>query len=94
MRVLSVDIGGTNFRVGIVSENGTIEKLDRIPTDSVIRSGNVLEDLFRFLSGYPDVSGHAEQRTNSGRTGTEHPFYGSPSSLYFSGRQNASARSG
>ena len=54
MRVLSVDIGGTNFRVGIVSENGTIEKLDRIPTDSVIRSGNVLEDLFRFLSGYPD----------------------------------------
>lgn len=54
MKVLSIDIGGTNFRVGIVSESGTVEKLDRIPTASVIRSGNVLEDLFEFLNVYPD----------------------------------------
>ena len=54
MKVLSIDIGGTNFRVGIVSANRTVEKLDRIPTASVIRSGNVLEDLFGFLSVYAE----------------------------------------
>ena len=54
MKVLSIDIGGTNFRVGIVSESGTVEKLDRIPTGSVIRSGDVLEDLFEFLNVFPD----------------------------------------
>ena len=61
MKVLSIDIGGTNFRVGIVSESGTVEKLDRIPTGSVIRSGDVLEDLFELQKG--DMTAEAKRDT-------------------------------
>lgn len=49
MTVLSIDIGGTNFRVGVVSRNGIIEKFEKVPTSSVIRSGDVLADLVRYL---------------------------------------------
>ena len=45
MTVLSIDIGGTNFRIGAVREDGSIVKFDKVPTASVIHSGDVLSDL-------------------------------------------------
>lgn len=52
MTVLSIDIGGTNFRIGTVREDGSIAKFDKVPTASVIHSGNVLEDLAQYLKAY------------------------------------------
>ncbi|MBQ9613202.1 MAG: allose kinase [Lachnospiraceae bacterium] len=52
MTVLSIDIGGTNFRVGAVAEDGSILKFTKVPTPSVFSSGNVLEDLAGFLKEF------------------------------------------
>lgn len=54
MTVLSIDIGGTNFRVGAVREDGTIERFEKIPTGSVIRSGDVLGDLAQYLKAFSE----------------------------------------
>ena len=52
MTVLSIDIGGTNFRIGAVREDGSIVKFDKVPTASVIHSGDVLSDLAQYLKAY------------------------------------------
>lgn len=52
MTVLSIDIGGTNFRIGAVRENGSIAKFGRIPTASVFSSGNVLADLMQAIRAF------------------------------------------
>ena len=52
MTVLSIDIGGTNFRLGAVRDNGDIIKFKKIPTDSVIHSCSVLEDLAQYLKAF------------------------------------------
>ena len=57
MNVLGIDIGGTNFRLGIVREDGSLVKFEKLPTASVFRSGDVLGDLAGFLKsaseGFP-----------------------------------------
>lgn len=45
MTVLSIDIGGTNFRIGAVREGGSVSKFEKLPTPSVFCSGDVLADL-------------------------------------------------
>lgn len=45
MNVLGIDIGGTNFRLGIVREDLSLAKYEKVPTPSVFRSGDVLGDL-------------------------------------------------
>ena len=52
MTVLSIDIGGTNFRIGAVCEDGSVVKFDKVPTASVIHSGNVLADLAQYLKTF------------------------------------------
>lgn len=49
MTVLSIDIGGTNFRIGAVEEDGSVIKFQKVPTASVFSSGNVLADLEKAL---------------------------------------------
>lgn len=49
MNVLGIDIGGTNFRLGIVREDLSLAKFEKVPTPSVFRSGDVLGDLAGFL---------------------------------------------
>lgn len=54
MTVLSADIGGTNFRLGAVREDGSLVKFEKVPTSSVFSSGSVLsdlEDMLRTFSG-------------------------------------------
>jgi len=57
MAVLGIDIGGTNFRIGIVREDGSLAKFEKVPTASVFCSGDVLGDLAGFLksasAGFP-----------------------------------------
>ncbi len=52
MTVLSADIGGTNFRLGAVEEDGSLLKFEKVPTGSVFSSGNVLSDLERLLHSF------------------------------------------
>lgn len=52
MNILSVDIGGTNFRIGLVAGDDSIMKFDKIPTESVVRSEHVLSDLADFLEAF------------------------------------------
>ena len=50
--IIGIDIGGTNFRIGAVSPDGTVSHFRRIPTAQVIRTQNVLEDLASYLKSY------------------------------------------
>ena len=52
MIVLSLDIGGTHLRIGTVGQGGSVLNFEKLPTASVIRSGNVLSDLAGFLRSF------------------------------------------
>lgn len=52
MIVLSLDIGGTHLRIGAIDQGGTVLKFEKLPTASVIRSGNVLSDLSAFVRSF------------------------------------------
>ena len=54
MTVLSADIGGTNFRLGAVKEDGSIMKFEKVPTGSVFSSDNVLSDLEQQLCKFSE----------------------------------------
>ncbi len=54
MTILSADIGGTNFRLGAVAEDGRIIKFEKVPTGSVFSSGNVLADLEKELRTFSE----------------------------------------
>lgn len=54
MTVLSADIGGTNFRLGAVKEDGSIIKFEKVPTSSVFSSGSVLSDLEDMLRTFSE----------------------------------------
>lgn len=51
-KVLSIDIGGTNFRIGIVRNNRKCDKFDKVPTQKILHSGDVLGDLAAFLKEF------------------------------------------
>ena len=52
MIVLSLDIGGTHLRIGAIDQAGTVLKFEKLPTASVIHSGNVLSDLSAFVRSF------------------------------------------
>ena len=52
MTVLSIDIGGTNFRLGAVRNDGTVAKFDKVSAEAVFQSGNVLEDLSQIIRDF------------------------------------------
>ena len=52
MKTMGVDIGGTSFRTGIVGEDHSLIRFDKVPTRSVFKSGNVLEDLANYLMAF------------------------------------------
>lgn len=54
MMILSVDIGGTNFRIGAVNEDGRIVKFEKIPTSLVFHSNDVLADLECAMRSFSD----------------------------------------
>ena len=54
MTVLSIDIGGTNFRTGAVREDGSVVKFEKVPTPSVFTSDDVLADLACHLKAFAE----------------------------------------
>ena len=52
MKTMGVDIGGTSFRTGIIGEDHSLIRFDKVPTRSVFKSGNVLEDLAHYLTAF------------------------------------------
>lgn len=50
--IIGIDIGGTNFRIGLVDAQLKVLQFDKIPVRNVLFTSNPLEDLARFLSEY------------------------------------------
>lgn len=50
--VIGIDIGGTNFRIGCVSENGEVSRFRKIPVGEVFRGGSPMTELTAFLRDY------------------------------------------
>lgn len=50
--IISIDIGGTNFRIGTVTKENRLVRFDKVTTASVLTSGDVLADLAHFLKEY------------------------------------------
>ncbi|MBQ7154651.1 MAG: allose kinase [Synergistaceae bacterium] len=53
-RVIGIDIGGTNLRIGIVDESGNVSAFRKVRTKEVLRSYSVLVDLAEFIESYAD----------------------------------------
>ena len=51
-RIIGIDIGGTNFRIGAVDKEGNITMFRKIPVRSVFQSGQPLVDLGEYLKSY------------------------------------------
>ncbi len=52
MRIISIDIGGTSFRTGVVEEDYSLSRFEKVPTRSVLSSGDVLKDLAGYLKSF------------------------------------------
>ncbi|MBQ9063941.1 MAG: allose kinase [Blautia sp.] len=52
MLIIGIDIGGTNFRIGAVDEDDSMVKFEKIPTKSVIHSGDVLKDIAELIRSF------------------------------------------
>ena len=50
--IVSADIGGTFFRVGLVDGDGAVRRFRKIPTGSVLRGGSVLTELGTFFRDF------------------------------------------
>lgn len=55
--IIGIDIGGTNFRIGIVDAGLNVVQFDKIPVTDVFFSENALGDLTAFLKNYISRSG-------------------------------------
>ncbi len=53
-RILGIDIGGTNIKAGLVSEDGTTTNHCSIPTREWIQSGDFISRLKEFIKSYDD----------------------------------------
>lgn len=51
-RVIGIDIGGTNLRIGFVDEAGNVSGFRKVRTKEVLRSYSVLVDLAEFIESY------------------------------------------
>lgn len=54
MTMIGIDIGGTNFRIGAVDDNGTLLKFDKVPVKTILHSGDVLADLAETIRSFSE----------------------------------------
>ncbi|WP_026512241.1 allose kinase [Butyrivibrio sp. LC3010] len=52
MNIIGIDIGGTNFRIGLVDENNNVLSFKKVPTSAVIKSTSVLEDISEYVEDF------------------------------------------
>lgn len=50
--VIGIDIGGTNFRIGAVDEQGDVHGFRKIPVRTVFRTEDPMEDLIGYLKDF------------------------------------------
>ena len=53
-RIVGIDIGGTNFRIGTVSRDGVLSDFRKVPVRSVFHSSDAMKDLADYLKEYCD----------------------------------------
>ena len=56
-RIVGIDIGGTNFRIGTVSRDGVLSDFRKVPVRSVFHSSDAMKDLADYLKEYCDKAG-------------------------------------
>lgn len=52
MGIIGIDIGGTNFRVGLVNDGGEVSDFRKVPVKQVFTSCDPLADLSTYLKSY------------------------------------------
>ena len=52
MGIIGIDIGGTNFRIGLVDEQGKVSDFRKVPVKQVFTTPDPLADLSGFLRSY------------------------------------------
>lgn len=50
--ILAVDIGGTNFRIGLADGSGKVSDFRKVPVKSVLKTSDVLRDIAVYLARY------------------------------------------
>ncbi|MBR0279399.1 MAG: allose kinase [Synergistaceae bacterium] len=51
-KIIGIDIGGTNFRIGFADGSGNVSDFRKLPVKSILRSDDVLSDIAGFIEGY------------------------------------------
>lgn len=52
--VIGIDIGGTNFRIGLVSEDGVVKAFRKVPSKNVFTSEDVLGDIAAWIRKFAE----------------------------------------
>ncbi|MBQ7169474.1 MAG: allose kinase [Synergistaceae bacterium] len=50
--IIGIDIGGTNFRIGIADGSGNVSDFRKVSVKSVLKSADVLKDIAGYISSY------------------------------------------
>ena len=53
-KIIGIDIGGTNFRIGFADGLGNVSDFRKQPVKSILRSDDVLRDVADFIESYAD----------------------------------------
>lgn len=64
-KAIGIDIGGTNFRIGLVSEDGKLENFSKTPVTEIIGKGNPLSDLEQHLKSYIEGLSDSDQKVSA-----------------------------
>lgn len=51
-KIIGIDIGGTNFRIGFADSSGGVSDFRKLPVKSILRSDDVLRDIADFIESY------------------------------------------
>ncbi len=58
--VIGIDVGGTSFRAGTVSPDGTLRRFSKVPTGQVFHTPDPMGDLCAFLTDWRRSGGEIE----------------------------------
>lgn len=51
-KIIGIDIGGTNFRIGFADGFGNVFDFRKLPVKSILKSDDVLSDIADFIESY------------------------------------------
>ncbi|MBQ9574315.1 MAG: ROK family protein, partial [Synergistaceae bacterium] len=53
-KIIGIDIGGTNFRIGLTDGRGNVSDFRKQPVKTILKTDDVLKDIADFIEGYAD----------------------------------------